>query len=223
MPGQNCTRCGAFLKDGYCEYCGWNCPYTIPHKTLTLSGILSTLVVTKDTSTFTPKVGQPFAINNKEIAQITLSQAPVVGSGEFSLLTVTGISQKITFLSPQNQNMSEIASYLLHVAPNARFVNPSTNPQASSAGASGTLLGVTCSKCGSKNTQAKGESRKMKIWAVLVGILFVVSGFTLIGENISAAMTSLVIGGFLAAYGFGLFTKKKTECVCLNCRNTFRF
>ena len=223
MPDLICTRCGASLKNGYCEYCGWNCPTTIPDKTLTLSGVLCTLMVTRDTSTFTPKVGSPFVINNKEIAQISLLQAPVVGSGELLLLTVTGISQKITFLFPQNQNMSEIASYLLHVAPDARFVNPSTHSQTASPFAAPTaLIGVTCPICRSKNTQSTGETRKKKFWAIFVGLLFVATGFTLIVEDIGPAIVSLVMGVALAAYGFGFFSKMKTDCVCLNCRKKFR-
>jgi len=223
MPEQNCSRCGASLKDGYCEYCGWNCPTTVPDKTLTLSGLLCNLTVTRDTSTFTPKAGSPFIINNKEIAQISLSQASVVGSGELLLLTVTGISQKITFLSPQNQNMNEIASYLLHVAPDAKFVDPSAHSNlASPASASAGLIGVSCPKCRSKETQAIGVSRKKKIWAIVVGILFVITGFTMFGEGVGPALTSIVIGGVLTAYGFGFLGKMKTDCLCLNCRKKFR-
>ena len=221
MPVPNCTRCGASLRDGYCEYCGWNCPTSIPDKTLTLSGLLCTLVVTRHTSTFTPKVGSPFVINNREIAQISLLQAPVVGSGELSLFTVTGITQRITFLFSQNQNMSEIASYLLHVAPDARFVNPSTHSSPNAA--PNALVGVTCPKCKSKNTQSTGETRKKKVWAVIVGLVFVVTGFTLFEDGIATVMVSLVTGGVLTVYGLGFFGKKKTDCVCLNCRHKFRF
>jgi len=210
MPDRSCTRCGAYLKDGYCEYCGWNCPDRIPDKTLTLSGLRRTLTVTRETSTFAPKAGSPLIINNREIAQVSITQAQAAGTGELMLSTVTGISQKITFSFSQNQNMNEIASYLLHVAPDARF------------GSSSTLTGVTCPKCRSNNTQSTGETRKMKIWAMLVGLLFLVTGFTLYGEGVAAMMTSFVIGGVLTAFGFGLLNKKKTDCLCLACRAKFR-
>jgi len=220
MQGQICSRCGAYLKNGYCEYCGWNCPTAIPDKTLTLSGLLCSLTVTRDTSTFSPKVGSPFVIDNKEIAQISLAQASVVGSGELVLLTRTGISQKITFISSQNQNMSDIASYLLHVAPGAQFVNPST----STVNTPAAIVGVSCPLCKSKNSQSTGESRKVIIWGILAGVLFIITGFTLLAgeEDIAPAITSLVVGGILTAFGFGLFSKKKTDCVCLDCRKKFQ-
>ena len=93
-PDNICPRCGANLTDGFCEYCGWNSPEAVENKTLTLSGILCHLTVTRETCIFKPKVGSPMVIVNKEISQISLAQAPVVGTGELSLLTVIGITQK---------------------------------------------------------------------------------------------------------------------------------
>ena len=154
MTEHICPRCNANLTDGGCEYCGWNSPKIIQDKTLTLSGLLCNLTVKKETCVFTPKAGSEFTIVNKEIVQVSLSQAPVVGTGELSLRTITGITQKITFLYTQNSNMGEIASYLLHVAPDAQFTNVESKEEYIN------IDGVRCSNCKSNNTKMTGQSRK---------------------------------------------------------------
>jgi Zn finger protein HypA/HybF involved in hydrogenase expression len=216
MANQVCHRCTANLTNGYCEYCGWNASEVITDKILTLSGLLSHLTVTKDTCTFAPRVGAPTVIMNREISQISLLQAPVVGSGELSLLTVTGITQKISFLYPQNPNMQEIASYLLHVAPDAKFVNVSTETTSAS------IQGVACPKCKSNNTNTTGESRKFSVWKIIVGALLVISGIGSMSGGVAISLVIITGGLVLAANGFSIIGKRKLDCLCLNCRSKFR-
>ena len=216
MTDRICPRCGANLTDAYCEYCGWNSPKIIQDKTLTLSGVLCSLTVTKEISTFNPQIGSPFIIVNKEIAQISSSQAPMVGTGELSLLTVTGIMQKINFLYPQNPNMGEIASYLLYVAPEAKFQRIEPNEQ------SVNISGVKCPKCKSNNTKMSGESRKFSVLKILLGIMLLSMGIGVTAGGI-APQIILIIGGIaLVANGLSLVGKKKSNCFCMNCRNRFR-
>ena len=217
MPtNQACPRCAASLTEGYCEYCGWNSPKTIPDKTLKLTGLLCSLVVTKDACTFTPKVGSPAVIANNEIAKISLSQASTIGTGELSIQAVTGISQKITFLFPQNSAMGDIASYLLHAAPGAQFV---TNEAESNVP---DIAGIKCPKCRSNDTSVTGESRKKSMWKIIIGILLVISGIGGIGAtDFLAGLVILLLGIALAGLGLGVFGKKKTACLCKNCRKRF--
>jgi len=214
MMENGCPRCAAVLTDGYCEYCGWNRPKSAPSKTLTLAGVLCGLVVTKDTCTFSPKVGSTAVIANNEISQISLLQAPMAGTGEFCLSTTTGLSQKITFLHTQNQNIGEIASYLSIVAPQAQFTNTASAPPE--------LAGVVCPKCKSNNTKATGKSRKLSVWKIICGALLVVSGLNSITQQFVFALL-LILGGLaLGAAGLRLIGKMKTDCLCMNCRKTFR-
>ena len=216
MPENRCTRCGAYLTDGHCEYCGWNCPNTVQDKTLTLSGLLCNLTVTKEICTFVQKVGAPSVIQNKEISKISLSQAPVVGSGELLISTITGVNQKITFLYPQNANMEAIVSYLLHVAPNAQFVNTNAEETPSS------IVGVVCPQCKSNNTQSTGESRRLTIWKIAVGAFIVIAGFGSMSGGIAISLFVIALGLLLAANGFGIIGKRKLDCFCMNCRKRFR-
>ena len=189
MENYICTRCAANLTDGYCEYCGWNSPKPIQDKTLTLLGLLCNLTVTKKSCAFNPKLGASTVIANSEIAQISLSQAPVTGTGELSLLMVTGITKKITFLYTQNPSMVEIASYLLHVAPDAQFTSVENND----ASASINMDGIRCPKCGSNNTKMTGKSRKLSIWKILCGILLVAMGIEAIGTWTSAGPVPIIL------------------------------
>jgi len=212
-----CSRCGAGLtNEGFCEYCGWNSPKAIPEKTLSLSGVLCNLTVTKETCTFVPKVGVTSVINNNEISQISLSPAPMVGSGELSILTVTGFTNKITYLYPQNPNMQEIASYLLHVAPNAQFTSISQNTEPA------VITGVVCPKCKSSNTQTAGESREFSIWKIAVGAFIVAAGIGSMSGGVGISLVVIALGLALAANGLRIIGKKKINCVCMNCRKRFR-
>jgi len=162
------------------------------------------------------RVGAPSIIQNKEISQISLSQAPIVGSGELSISTITGINQKITFLNPQNANMEEIASYLLHVAPEAQFVNVTASD------APPTFGGVVCPQCKSNNTQSTGESRKFSVWKIICGVLLVSMGIGASAGGIVPQLIIIVGGLALAANGLKLIGKKKLDCFCMNCRKRFR-
>jgi len=223
MSAQMCSRCGASLThEGSCEYCGWNSSEVIPNKALYLSGILCNLAVTKETSTFSQKIGTPFVIENRHISQISILQAPIVGSGELSINTVTGFTQKITFLYPQNAAVNDILSYLLHVAPNAQFVNASSTDSLSNHN------GVACPKCRSNNTITNGLFRKVSIWKIIVGILV---AFMAISVNAQGGWNAnqfifgllLAVGGIaLALNGLGIFGKKKLNFLCMNCRKKFR-
>ena len=126
-----CVRCGANLVNGSCEYCGLNSvdetKDTISDETFTLSGITNELTVTKEACAFKPKIGAESVIANKEIKRISITQAHLTGTGELSIITTTGIKKKINFLFPQNVNMEKIASYLSHVAPDAKFTNVRAN------------------------------------------------------------------------------------------------
>ncbi|MCL2696015.1 MAG: hypothetical protein FWE69_06795 [Clostridiales bacterium] len=233
-----CAQCCAKLTDGYCEYCGWNSPKTVQSKSLNLSGLLCDLYVTKETCKFEPKVGSPAVIENKEIAHIHFIQAPVVGTGELALITATGFTQKVTFLSPQNPNLGEITSYLRQAAPQAQFSNqPPQNPnlgdiasrlrQAAppaqfSDTAAAPFDGASCPKCKSNNTKMTGISRKISVWKIAVGLLLVFMGIGVTAGEAGAALFFVVGGLALAANGIGLFGKKKSDCVCMNCRNRFR-
>ena len=217
MEGYICSRCGAHLTNGYCEYCGWNSPAPIQDKTITLSGILCDLTVTKDSSTFKQKVGPVFQIINNEISQISVTQAPVVGSGELILRTITGITQNITFLSPQNQNMNEIASYLLKVAPGAQFVNASQITPTTA------FQGIICPKCRSTNTTISGgETRCFTVWKIVLGGFLAIAGFSSILESLGAALFLIAGGTVLVINGLGIIGKKKMNCLCGNCRRRFR-
>jgi len=217
LEGNICSRCGASLTNGYCEYCGWNSPTPIEDKTITLSGILCDLTVTKESSTFKQKVGTAFQITNNEISQISLTQAPVVGSGELTLRTVTGITQNITFLYPQNQNMNEIASYLLKVAPGAQFVNTTPiSPQAA-------FQGIMCPKCRSNNTTISGgETRCFTVWKIVLGGFLAAAGLGSFREGIGVALLLITGGIVLVINGLGIIGKKKMNCLCGNCRRRFR-
>lgn len=223
MTGHICPRCGANLTDGYCEYCGWNSPKAIQDKTLTLSGLLCNLTVTKETCTFNPKVGSPSVIVNKEISQVSLLQAPVVGTGELSLLAVTGITQKVTFLYPQNPKMGEIASYLLHVAPDAKFtrVEPKEQPKTPKE-IPINIAGIRCPKCQSMNTTMTGKSRKFSVWKILLGIMLISIGIRVTSGGIVPQILLIVGGIALTANGLRLIGKKKLDCFCMNCRKRFR-
>ena len=216
MADNICTRCNASLTEGYCEYCGWNSPKTIEDKTLTLSGILCDLTVEKEICTFVQKVGAPVTIRNNEISQISLSQAPMVGTGELSLYTITGITQKITFLYPQNPNMGEIASYLLHIAPEAQFTS---TPQKDNTN---DLSGVACPKCNSTNTKMTGESRKFSIWKIILGALLTILGISVTTGPIAFRILIIIGGVALLAFGLRLVGKKKADCLCMDCRKRFR-
>ena len=219
MTDHRCPRCRANLTADYCEYCGWNSHKIIKDKTLTLSGLLCELIVTKENCTFKPQVGSPSVIINKEIAQISLSQAPLVGTGEFSLLTITGITQKITFLYPQNPNITAIASYLSQVAPEAKFANVLHNDASVT-----NIDGIMCPKCKSNNTKMTGQSRDFSVWKILFGIFLVLTGFTGItqGQTIGIFIIIIIGGIALSANGLRLIGKKKLDYLCGNCGNRFR-
>lgn len=218
MTEQLCNRCGATLTDDYCEYCGWNSSKAVFDKTLTLSGLLCSLTVTKEICTFKPKVGSPSVIANKEITQISLLQAPVTGTGELSILTVTGIAQKVTFLYPQNPNMEEIASYLLKTAPEAQFVNisPTTADSPTDVG------GVLCPRCGSKKTKMTGESRKFSVWKIILGVMLFSMGVRVSAGGIMPQLLMIGGGVALVATGLRLIGKKKSDCICMRCRKRFQ-
>ena len=213
---QACPRCAAGLTEGYCEYCGWNSPKAIPDKTLKLTGLLCSLVVTRDACTFTPKVGSPAVIANSEISRISLSQASAIGTGELSIQAVTGITQKITFLFPQNSAMGNIASYLLHVAPGAQFANHESDSNVPD------ISGIKCPKCESNDTSVTGESRKKSTWKIVVGALIAISGIGGMGETgILTGLIIIILGIALAASGLGIVGKIRTACLCKNCRKRF--
>jgi len=207
-----CPRCGANLSSGACEYCGWNSPEPIPVKSLTLNGLLCNLDVTRDTCTFAPKVGAPSVVTNKEITQISLVPAPTVGTGELTLITLTGITQKITFLSTQNPVMGEIASYLLHVAPEAQFkrIEPSVNVE-----------GISCPHCKGRETKTVGQSRKLSHFKAVFGVLLVITGVAGFFNNVIMGLIFIASGIVLAANGLRLVGKIKTECLCMKCRKRF--
>jgi len=217
MPDVICSRCGATLtNEGFCEYCRWNSSNVIPEKTISISGLLCNLTVTKETCTFIPKVGFTSIVNNNEISQISLSPAPKVGSGELSILTITGFTNKITYLYPQNPNMQEIASYLLQVAPNAQFVNNSQNMEPTA------VAGVVCPKCKSANTQSTGEFRKFSIWKIAVGAFIVATGIGSMSGGVGISLVVIALGLVLAANGLRIIGRKKMNFICLNCRKRFR-
>jgi len=220
MSDQLCTRCGAALISGYCEYCGWNAPTPTVDKTLLIQGVLCSFTVTKDACTFVPKIGQTAVIANKDIAKIALMLAPTVGTGELSVIAVTGFTQKVTFLSPQNPAVHDAVSYLLHVAPNALFVNLSSQETQSSAPVS---KGAACPKCKSANTQTMGESKVFTVWKIIVGVFLIVAGVGSMTPGISPSWVLIIGGAALAANGTPFLSKKKVDCVCMDCRKRFRF
>jgi len=214
LVNQTCPRCAASLANGTCEYCGWNSPAEIVSKTLTLPGVMCNLTVKKETSTFKPSIGAASVIDNKDISQVSLTQAPITGTGELTIRSVTGFSQSIRFLYPQNPKMGEIASYLLHIAPDANFITD--KPIAEKI----ELDGVTCPKCKSYYTKSTGRIIKYTVWKIVLGIMLIISGIGASSIN-AAAVLSVLSGIALAAFGFGLAGRKKSECLCLNCRRKF--
>jgi len=216
MVNNNCSQCGANLINSYCEYCGWNISSLIPEKTIVLYGIICDLSVSKESSIFKPKIGSPILIANSEISHVSLKQAPLVGTGDFSVRTITGVQQNITFLYQQNQNMNEIASYLLQITPTAQFINIGTEEQSVFA------QGITCPKCKNNNTTVSNESRKFSIWKIVIGIFTVIMGFGSMSGGVGISLFVIVLGTLLALNGFGIIGKKKINCFCANCRKRFR-
>ena len=174
----------------------------------------------EDACTFVPKIGQTAVIANKDIAKIALMLAPTVGTGELSVIAVTGFTQKVTFLSPQNPAVHDAVSYLLHVAPNALFVNLSSQETQSSAPVS---KGAACPKCKSANTQTMGESKVFTVWKIIVGVFLIVAGFGSMSPGFSPSWVLIIGGAALAANGTPFLSKKKVDCVCMDCRKRFRF
>jgi hypothetical protein len=217
MKENMCPRCSANLTSGYCEYCGWNKPISIESKVLTINGILCDLTVTKDSCTFNPKIGSSTIIKTSDISTITLSQAPIVGTGNLSIQAFTGITQEVTFLPTQNLAVSDIASYLRQFVPNVQF-NESV-----AVDNSNNMSGVTCPKCNSKNTQnTSSASRRFSIWKLIVAAILISAG---IGSFSAGPVFSLILiggAGVLAASGFGIIGKKKTDLFCMDCRKKFK-
>jgi len=226
VPDNNlCARCGANLTDGICEYCGWTNgnkkPEEIPDRTLTLSGVLGVLTVTKETSTFKPKIGAASILANKEITEISLAQAPIHGTGELSFVTAAGITKKVTFLYPQNPNMEEIASYLLHVVPDAKFVT--ATPTADFATEQVPVMkNILCPKCKQNAGQILGVSRKMSIWKIVVGVILILISFGVTDWQGEIIMHLVFIVVGLVFLFFGIKGKKKSNCLCSSCGNRFR-
>ena len=216
MSDSRCVQCGANLSEDYCEYCGWNSKDSVQSKTLNLSGVFCNLKVTKETCVFEPKAGTPTTILNKEITGLTLIQAPIVGTGELIITSITGITQKINFLYTQNSNAGEVASYLRQLAPNAQLNNSITNDIPVNA------QGIICPKCKSNNTVSTGISRKFSVWKIVVGALLISMGIGTSPTDIIIFLLLFLGGAALVANGLRLFGKKKLNCLCMNCRKRFR-
>jgi len=215
MSDTRCPQCGANLTNDYCEYCGWNSKDSVQSKVLKLSGVFSNLSVTKENCVFEPKAGPSTTIVNKEITGLTLIQAPIVGTGELIITSVTGITQKINFIYTQNSNAGEVASYLRQLAPDVQINNSTQNEISANA------QGIMCPKCRSNNTVSTGVSRKFSVWKIVVGGLLISMG---IGSSpdITFFLLTFLGGAALVANGLRLFGKKKLNCLCMNCRKRFR-
>jgi len=83
--------------------------------------------------------------------------------------------------------------------------------------------GAACPKCKSANTQTMGESKVFTVWKIIVGVFLIVAGFGSMSPGFSPSWVLIIGGAALAANGTPFLSKKKVDCVCMDCRKRFRF